>query len=104
MDKLKELRSIQDVVLAILKQSEKARNSDNELYVEVVKKMNPVALQMPFCMVMTSLSDFALPNFETVRRTRQKIQANNPNLRSERNVESVKKEYLDDFKEYAVEG
>ena len=69
------------LVKQVLEENEKARNSDNELYIQVCLILNPLAFTVPFAEVISNLDRYGLPPFETVRRTRQKIQSEHPELR-----------------------
>lgn len=69
------------LVKQVLEENEKARNSDNELYVEVCYRVNPYALTVPFAEVIGNLDKYGLPPFESVRRSRQKLQEQCPDLR-----------------------
>ncbi len=76
----KEIKSTHNLVLEILKQSPKARNSDNYLYYAVLASLgkrngiNIEKISVPHFLL--HMKDFGVfPCFETVRRTRQKLQA-----------------------------
>lgn len=69
------------LVEQVLEENERARNSDNELYVEICYRVNPSAMRLPFEYVMGNLESLGLPPFESVRRTRQRIQEERPSLR-----------------------
>ena len=101
MGKLKELKTTQAIVLDILQNEPQARNSDMFLYVKVCERLNPQALKQPFWYVLSALKEFNLPNTETVRRTRQKIQAEHPELCGSANVEAQRMLNADAFKEFA---
>lgn len=70
----KEFKKIRDLVKEILKNYPETRNSDSALYSKVVEQLNKSALDKPFGEVMANLKEMGLPGFETVRRSRQKIQ------------------------------
>lgn len=82
MNKESELKQVKNIVCDILKNYPMARDCDSYLYMRVVKRLNPTAAEKPFEEVILNLKDLGLPCFETVRRTRQKIQAENPKLRA----------------------
>lgn len=102
MGKMKELVTTQDIVMEILKNEKKARNSDMFLYIKVCQQINPKVLNEPFWFAMMNLKDYNLPCIETVRRTRQKIQADHPELAADSNVEAQRMLNEEDFNEYAV--
>lgn len=101
MNKSKELANTTDLVKQILESFPQARNSDMVLYVKVCEKMNAEAINKPFWYVLVNLKEFNLPNIETVRRTRQKIQADNPYLAGDANVEAQRMLNEETFREYA---
>lgn len=101
MNKLKELNTTQDVVKDILTHSPEARNSDMLLYVMVCRRLNSSILDLPFAMVLTSLKELGLPNIETVRRTRQKLQATYPELASCDAVAGQRMLNEEDYRNYA---
>ena len=86
-----DLRGLEAIVYDILVKKEKCRNSDNLLYIEV----------MDF---FAQFSDFNLPRFESVARTRRKIQEWYPDLMSFEDVRRWRKENETAFKKYAKEG
>ena len=69
------------LVKQMLEENERTRNSDNELYVEICYAVNPSVMRLPFEDVIGNLERFGLPPFETVRRSRQILQAERPDLR-----------------------
>lgn len=101
MGKLEELNTTEKIVKDILLKSPETRNSDNELYIKVAERLNANVLDKPFAEVMRGLKSLGLPCFETVRRTRAKIQAEHPELQSERFIKKCREENEKDFEEYA---
>lgn len=80
MSALKQLRKVRKTVISILEQNEKARNSDSLLYLEVLQAVDKDLLNMPVGEFLSHMSELNAPPFETVRRTRQRAQAENPSL------------------------
>lgn len=78
----KEFKQTRRIVKNILTDYPQTRNSDNALYIKVVAAINPQANDRPFANVLSSLEELGLPCFETVRRTRQKLQAEFPELQA----------------------
>ena len=84
MDKKTELMTTKDIVMSILKQDKRARNSDSYLYlkvldaVDVKKKMGIHGI--PLGQFLLHRADWGFPPFETVRRARQLIQRKFPEL------------------------
>ena len=89
------------IVKQILKAVPETRNSDDLLYIQVCSRMNDKALTMPFCQVLGMRKQLGLPPFESVRRTRQKIQSTHPELAGADEVEGKRKLNEEIVKEYA---
>lgn len=98
-NKLYETKAL---VKQILEADERARNSDNELYLQVCRVLNPLAFSVPFAEVISNLDRYGLPPFETVRRTRQKIQQEHPELRPCDEVALFRAENEEIYKEFAT--
>jgi len=101
---LDEIRKTASLVKGVLVEYPQARNSDMFLYLKVCEIVNPEALKMPLCDVLPSLKHYGLPNIETVRRTRQKLQETHPELQSSVKVNKYKMKKEEAFREYAREG
>lgn len=78
------LKTVSALVKSILEEDSKARNTDNYLYQRVLEhygKQYGICIQyMTVPMLMRELDKHRFPGFETVRRSRQKIQATYPEL------------------------
>lgn len=103
MGKLTELKTTSDIVKDVLENIPETRNSDDRLYQFVCALINVDALKKPFVEVMANRKELGLPAFETVRRTRQKIQELHPELAGCDKVEGYRKLNEEAFKEYAKE-
>ena len=81
---MNDLTAVSAIVKSILNQDAQARNDDNVLYLKVlqyVSNRNSVDLQsMTVPVFLLRMRECGLPGFETVRRSRQKVQADNPEL------------------------
>ena len=99
------LRNTKELVKAALKRSVKARNSDNYLYYLVCKATMSENSQdidrLSFRDGLLKRKQFKLPHFETVRRTRQKIQHDNPALAATAEVEAERAIREEAFREFA---
>lgn len=84
-------------------QNPSCRDSDNLLYYKVCETINPSALSLPFNEVILNTKKYGFPIFESVRRARQKIQRENPNLASSKAVKEQKQKNEADYKAFAVE-
>ena len=78
----KEFKQTRKIVKNILTDYPQTRNSDNALYIKVVETLNPQAIDRPFANVLSNLEELGLPCYETVRRTRQKLQEEIPELKA----------------------
>ena len=101
----RSLRSTTKLVKAILEKDTTARNSDSFLYFRVI---NEIALRKGDNMRNISMFDFLLnmndwgyPPFESVRRTRQKIQAQYPELAADNKVQGYRDANELEYREYA---
>lgn len=101
MNKTNELTNTSAIVMDILTHYPIARDSDTYLYLRVVKKLNPDCLNKSFVDVISNLSELGLPCFETVRRSRQKIQQDHPALRGSEKYEKFRADNEEIFKEFA---
>ena len=103
MNKKDELKNISELVKFLLEEKPETRDSDMRLYIEVCKMINPESVKFPVEYVLLHLKEFKLPNTETVRRTRQKVQATYPELAGNRKVEKARAENEKVFRQFARE-
>lgn len=96
-----KIEKVSEIVLELLRKDPKTRDSDRYLYSEVVREIKPSALYQPF---FISIMDEDLPSTETVRRTRQKAQADYPELAASAQVEGFRDYNENLFFNYAVKG
>jgi len=105
MNKATELKTTANIVKNILEKNEDARNNDNVLYVRVcavVGKEHGIDINsMSMPTFLLKLKEHGFPAFETVRRTRQKLQAENEELRASSTVEGFRMLNEEAFREYA---
>ena len=100
---LKEIRKTSFLVKQILESNPKARDSDMILYLLVCKNRNKDVLKMRFGYVICNLRKLGLPAFETVRRTRQKVQSKYPRLCGSYTVGAMRMLNEEEYKKYSVE-
>lgn len=98
---MKELQNTAKIVKQILEEDEKARNSDNYLIIKVYERLYPPVANMPFSYVLKHRKDYGLPSFETIRRTRQKLQHDYPELAACDAVRTNREIRENEFREYA---
>ena len=93
------MTDLTETVKKILTEKPDARDDDFHLIGYVYKQTNPDIIGMPFRIVMWYHTQYGLPSFETIRRTRQKLQHDYPELRGECYEKRINKqtEYIDKF-------
>ncbi len=101
MDKEKELIETSKIVKELLENCAPTRDCDNLMIAMVIKRKNPDALNMSFLDVLMNYDELGLPTFETIRRARQKTQAEHPDLKGSEKVQSFRNINAEIFKEYA---
>ena len=102
---MSDLYSVHNIVKQILVESKQARNSDSFLYYKVLKRIGECKgididnMSVPH--LFLNLKTYGLPIFETVRRARQKIQHDDPELAACKAVKEAREENEEVFREYA---
>lgn len=99
------LKNTTKLVKSILESDERARNNDGYLYFKV---LDMCGKRDGIDYISLTISDFLpfvnamnVPNSETVRRTRQKLQATHPELAACAKVAEMRMENEREFREYA---
>ena len=102
--KTTEIRNVTKMVEEILTDNRNARNSDDYLYYTVCHKIacdRRIPLeQLNAEFFLLNRSQLGFPNHETVRRARQKLQHDNPNLCADGKVEAYRAVNEEIFKDY----
>lgn len=101
---MSKLRRIEPIVRQVLEENEAARKDDFLLVAEVYSKLVPESANMPFGVVMLGHKSLNLPYFETIRRTRQKLQASNEELRPSQEVQDARYNETKEYIDYAIDG
>lgn len=93
------MRDLTKVITTVLQNHKDARDSDFRTIGWVYAVLKPEVMNLPFKEVLWRHNDYDLPSFETIRRTRQKLQHDNPELRGEVYEKRMAKqsEYIDQF-------
>lgn len=108
MGKWDELKTTQDIVMQVLESIPMARNSDSHLcywVYSIVGKQHGIDIDsMSIPRFFLHMKDFGFPSTETIRRTRQKIQAEHPELCGSKTVEGQRRMNEEVFREYALRG
>ena len=98
------LKVVGRLVENVLTTFPKTRNSDSYLYyiicVEILKSNGFNIKKVTLEDALLNRKKLGLPNYETVRRSRQKVQANNPTLRGVEEVEVMRKVQEEAFREF----
>lgn len=81
ISKKNNLKKYNEIVEKALREHPETRDDDNKLYVWVLRTVSPEVMNDPFGKTFYYATEKGLPYFETIRRTRQKIQHDNPSLR-----------------------
>lgn len=102
---MNDIENTSKLVKTLLENDPKARNSDNYLFYEVCRmKLAEQYIDIEFVSfkeIMLQYKQLGLPKFETVRRTRQKLQHDYPELSSSESVGAAKAILEEQYKEYA---
>ena len=105
MNKKKELITTKALVKNILEQDEETRNSDNHLYLNVIravaKEKNVDLNEVSITNFLSNITQWGFPPFESVRRSRQKLQQHNPDLASNEAVQDFRIQNEAVFREFA---
>ena len=104
---MRTLKSTAALVRAILETDNRARNSDSFLYFRIVdfiaKSRGMRLCDIPVNHFLLHRHEYGFPAFETVRRTRQKVQAMHPELAGDDKATSARKRKEAVFRKYAKE-
>lgn len=100
-----KLKNTKAQVKIILEQDQRARNSDSYLYLRILKLIsdeNGTDFQkIPITEFLQQMDRLGVPPFESVRRSRQKIQAECPHLAASPEVEVFRADNEEVYREFA---
>ncbi len=77
---MENLKTIEGKVRAVLQENEDARNDDMVLYLALCNLYLKDAGAMPLAQILLNHKELGLPSFESVSRTRRRLQENHPGL------------------------
>lgn len=102
-----ELKKIKDLVIETLKQGETFRENDDQLYYAIIVKIMPetesgLIGDMPIRSFFANRKKLGLPSFESVRRSRQKVQEEHPELKPCEKVQENRKQQGERFYNFAT--
>lgn len=92
MTEMKNIRRTTELVQEILENFPETRNSDNRLFIKVIEHIDSNLLHKPIEDVLRHSKEYGIPPFDSVRRSRQKLQAENEELRGCGEVEAGREE------------
>ena len=100
---MRYLKTIERKVRTILAKNEDTRNDDMVLYLVLCNACLKDAGALPLAEIMTQYKYLGLPSFESVSRTRRKLQARYPELAGSRPVRKKRSAGEHDYRRYAKE-
>ena len=75
------MKDYKDSVERVLREHQETKDDDFKLFVWICQLECPDVMKEPFAKVLWFHNDNGVPSFETIRRTRQKLQHDTPELR-----------------------
>lgn len=95
------MKDLNEIVKKVLTTSKEARDDDFKVIGYVIKELNPMAMKLTLGQALWNHTELDIPSFETIRRTRQKIQHDHPELRGDLYLKRMEKqaEWLEKFSE-----
>jgi len=92
--------------MAILKEDKRTRSSDSFLYLKVLKhyaaQTGKQVHELSVQDFLLTMGDMGVPPFETVRRARQKLQRNHPELAANDTVQQYRRENEAEYYAFAL--
>lgn len=96
-------KTTEERVVYVLENYPLTKKSDTNLILAVYALIDREIVNLPFRDVLKLVAnDNRFPSFETIRRTRQKAQAQRPELKDEQTAKVREGEMQDSYKEYAL--
>ena len=103
---IEKIESVADTVRDILELYPATRDNDNILYYYVIKEhcdINGIDIDiMSVTAFLFHMREYGFPPFETVRRARQKIQHDHPELASSKYIQKIRKQEEDAYYNYSL--
>ena len=97
---MNRLYKVEPVVLELLNEVPETRGNDTLLQKEVMLRLNPSIADMPFTYVMDHRHELGLPPFESIRRSRAKLQSKYEDLRPSEAIQEARAEQEEEYLEY----
>ncbi len=100
---MKRLKKVESIVERILDMREDTRESDDILYLCVCEYFHRGVSSMTLKDFLKTRKNTGCPNFETVRRTRQKVFEKRPELKPEK-ITKLREDMEEVYVDYAING
>lgn len=100
---MKQLNGVKALVKTILEEDEMTRNSDSFLYFRLLERIDKAILTVPVHDFLLGMGLWGIPPFESVRRARQKVQAECPWLAACDKVKEFRSENEGEYIDFARE-
>ena len=100
---MQKLREVKKYVEEVLREKPYTRSSDNILYSCVIEKLG-VPSDISAAEFFRRAKEIGAPNVESIRRARQKVQAEHPELKGDPDVEAARALEEENYKEFAING
>lgn len=97
------LKTIEGKVRAVLQENEVARNDDMVLYLALCNLYLKDAGAMPLARILLNHKELGLPSFESVGRTRRKLQEKCPELLGSVRMQKIRAKGEKAYRRYAKE-
>ena len=97
------LKTVEGKVKAILQKNEDARNDDMVLYLALCNLYLADAGNMPLAQILTNYKELGLPSFESVGRTRRKLQEKYPELLGSVRMQKIRAKGEKAYRRYSKE-
>ena len=97
------LKTIEGKVRAVLQENEDARNDDMVLYLALCNLYLKDAGAMPLAQILLNHKELGLPSFESVGRTRRKLQEKCPELLGSVRMQKIRAKGEKAYRRYAKE-
>lgn len=101
MSKTRELKAVSEIVKSVLQCIPETRNDDDLLYMHVINIQNKGIIGMTVVEFLTNRKEWGVSGFETVRRSRQKIQAEFPELGASTDCTEARKDLEGEYRGFA---
>ena len=97
------LKTIEGKVRAVLQENEDTRNDDMVLYLALCNLYLADAGNMPLAQILTNHKELGLPSFESMGRTRRKLQERHPELLGSVRIQKIRAAGEKAYRKYAKE-